>query len=66
MQITEHNAVTNETIVRDMTDAEIEQYEKDQLQNESFAEAEESKKLNRLAVLNRLGLTEEEAKLLLG
>jgi len=60
-----HNCETNEVIEREMTAAEIAQKNKD----ESFALAEKQAELaaiaKREALLSRLGITEEEAKLLL-
>ena len=60
-----HNCETNEVIEREMTAAEIAQKNKD----EAFALAEKQAELaaiaKREALLSRLGITEEEAKLLL-
>ena len=65
-----HNSTTNEVIDRDMTDAEYAQWQADnaeaQAQAEAKAEAAEAKAVTRQAVLDRLGLTEQEAQLLLG
>jgi hypothetical protein len=66
IQIKEVNCTTGEEIVRDATDAEITQMELDAA-NEAAAKAEaESKAAQRQALLNRLGITEEEARILLG
>lgn len=65
MKITIHNVETNEIIERDMTAAELTQWEIDKAAAEAAiaaAEAEESKKQ---ALLDKLGLTADEAKLLL-
>jgi hypothetical protein len=65
-----HDALTGETIVRDMNDAELAQYEADQaaaVEAAAVAEAEAQAKADaRAALLDRLGLTEAEAVLLLG
>lgn len=61
-----HNTETNEVIEREMNDAEFAQYEADQaIQAAEQAEAE-SKAAQRRALLTRLGITEEEARILLG
>jgi hypothetical protein len=61
-----HNVSTNEIIDREMNDAEFAQYEADQAA-ELAAQAEaESKAAQRQALLTRLGITEEEARILLG
>jgi hypothetical protein len=65
-KIIEHNADTGEIIEREMTKEELAQQAKD-------IEAEEKRLANlqaqaaaKAALLERLGITEEEAKLLLG
>lgn len=61
-----HNLETNEIIDREMNDVEFAQYETDQAY-EAQREAEaEAKTAARRAILDRLGLTEQEARLLLG
>jgi len=61
-----HNTETNEIIDREMTDEEFAIYEAEQ-QADAEAEADaEAKAQTRAALLERLGITEEEAKLLLG
>ena len=70
MKITEIFALTGEVIEREFTEAELEQREKDQ-QEDAIAEAAkqaeaEAKATQRAALLERLGITEAEAKLLLG
>jgi hypothetical protein len=61
-----YNGLTGETIVRPMTDAEIAEYEKGTLEaaarNKAIADANKAK----AALLDRLGITEEESALLLG
>jgi hypothetical protein len=61
-----HDTETNEVIDREMNDAEFTQYEADQAaQAEAQAEAE-AKATARQAILDRLGISAEEAQLLLG
>jgi hypothetical protein len=61
-----HNTETNEVIDREMNDVEFAQYEADkELQLQAKAEAE-AKETQRQAILDRLGLTADEAKLILG
>jgi hypothetical protein len=61
-----HNIETNEVIDREMNDAEFAQYQADQAA-QAIAKAEvEAKEAQRQAILDRLGLTADEAKLLLG
>jgi hypothetical protein len=61
-----HNLETNEIIDREMNDAEFAQYEIDQ-EAQVIAKAEaEAKAAERQALLDRLGITADEAKLLLG
>lgn len=61
-----HNVETNEIIEREMNDAEFAQYEIDKEAEAQRKAEEEAKIAARQAILDRLGLTEEEAKLLLG
>jgi hypothetical protein len=66
LKITEVNCTTGEEIVRDATAEEIAQIELDAA-NEATAKAEaEAKEAARQVILDRLGLTADEAKLLLG
>jgi hypothetical protein len=60
-----HDVETNEIVDREMTDEEFELYQEES--NKSLAEFEaiEAKKVERAQLLNRLGITEDEAKLLL-
>ena len=68
--ITIHNAETNEIVEREMTDSEFAEYEKAiKLEAEiaSKQEAEtELKNRKRDELLTKLGITADEAKLLLG
>lgn len=50
---------------REMDDAEFAQYEKDQLEAAAIKAAEEEAKNAKTALLERLGITADEAKLLL-
>ena len=60
------NVETGEEIEREMTDAEYEQYEAD-IENAKIKDAEaKAKAAERQALLDKLGITAEEAKLLLG
>ena len=61
-----HDLATNEIIDREMTDAEFAQYEAE-LANRLAKEAEQTAKDEaRAALLERLGITADEAALLLG
>ena len=61
-----HNIETNEVIDREMNDAEFAQYEADQAAAATQAAAEAAKAAQRQLLLDRLGITADEAKLLLG
>ena len=61
-----HDIEINEVIDREMNDDEFAQYQADQaIQAAKQAEAE-AKAAQRQAILDRLGLTADEAKLILG
>ena len=61
-----HNAETDEVIEREMNDTEFAQYQADR-ETARIEKAEaEAKEAARQAILDRLGLTADEAKLLLG
>jgi hypothetical protein len=61
-----HNTETDEVIDREMNDAEFAQYEADQAAR-AIQEAEAEAKANaKAALLEKLGITADEAKLLLG
>ena len=66
MKITEHNIETGEVVERNMTEAEQVQYETDQAANAARLAETETKATARQAVLDRLGLTDEEAQLIIG
>jgi hypothetical protein len=59
------NAETGEEIEREMNSAELEQYEKDQKEQLAEEEAKASKAAEKQALLDQLGITAEQAKLLL-
>jgi hypothetical protein len=60
------DGITGETIVRDMTAAEIAQLKIDQDESAARIAQEEAKATAKVALLERLGITAEEATLLLG
>lgn len=62
--VTEYDCSTGETIVRDMNKEELKQYEADQAKFAKIREELKQKEEKRLALLARLGITEEEAALL--
>lgn len=71
--VTIHNAITGETIVREMTPDELAQHEIDKAESEAreaerkAAEAEEAaKRQSAIDKLTALGLTEDEAKIIAG
>ena len=63
--ITIYDCETNETVVREMNDIEFAQYEKDVATSETFKAEGESKAAAKAALLERLGISENEARLLL-
>ena len=60
-----HDLETNEVIDREMNDEEFSQWEIDKLKNQAAQAEAEAKATQRQAILDRLGLTSEEAALLL-
>lgn len=64
-QILIHNIETNEIIEREMTDDEVNQYELDKQNAENLQTHIAAKEAARQALLDKLGITAEEAKLLL-
>ena len=60
-----HDTETDEVIDREMTAAEFKQYEADQAKIDALKAEAELKAANKAALLERLGITEDEAKLLL-
>jgi hypothetical protein len=61
-----HDLSTDEVIDREMNDAEFAQYEVDQAEAATQAATEAAKAAEKAALLERLGITADEAKLLLG
>ena len=59
------NVETNEVIERDMNAAELKQYKLDQAESKAKAEAQANELAAKNAVLERLGITADEAALLL-
>ena len=64
--IKEHNATTNEIIEREMNDTEFAKFQADQAEYNAAITEAEAKVIARQAVLDRLGLSADEAALLLG
>ena len=63
--ITENNAATGESVTRDMTAAEIKKVEAFIATDAAEAAKLEAAAIAKAALLERLGITEDEAKLLL-
>jgi hypothetical protein len=61
-----HNVETGEVIEREMTAAELKQAEADKAETLQIREAEATKAAEKAALLEKLGITEDEARLLLG
>jgi hypothetical protein len=66
MKITEYDHLTQETIIRDATPEEIEQRKIDVANAEARQAEAEARATQKAALLERLGITEDEARLLLG
>jgi len=60
-----HNTQTDEILDREMTDDEFAQYELDKADDKQRRDEAEAKVTAKSALLNKLGITEDEAKLLL-
>jgi hypothetical protein len=60
-----HNVETDEVIEREMNDAEFTQYQADQAAQATAQAEAEAKATAKAALLAQLGITEEQAKLLL-
>ncbi len=60
-----HNMATNEVIDREMNDDEFAQYEIEQTKHQADKAQVKAKATAKAALLDRLGITEDEAKLLL-
>jgi len=61
-----HNSETNEIIDREMNENEFLQYESEKELEFERQSQEQAKVAARQAILDRLGLTEDEARLLIG
>jgi predicted flap endonuclease-1-like 5' DNA nuclease len=61
-----HDLATNEVIDREMTAAEFKQYEADQKTEASRKAEAEAKETAKAAILDRIGLTADELKTILG
>jgi phosphopantetheinyl transferase (holo-ACP synthase) len=59
------NCTTGQTIEREMTEEEAMQFAKDQAEGKAEIEAKLARKAAKEALLEKLGITEDEAKLLL-
>jgi len=64
--ITEVNAITGEVVTRDYTEAEAAQRAKDLEKHAALKAAQAERAAARKAVLDKLGLTQDEAQALLG
>ena len=60
-----HNTETDEVIDREMTEAEFAQWQADKQKIQSETEAIEKKATDKAALLAQLGITADQAKLLL-
>ena len=60
-----HNSETNEVNDREMTSEEVTQWENKKAEIKAAAEAEATKAAEKAALLAKLGITADEAKLLL-
>lgn len=61
-----HNTETNEVIDREMTAAEFKQYEADQKAQREIEVENQAKETAKAAILDRIGLTADELKTILG
>ena len=64
--VTIHNVETGEIITRDMNAEELEQWTAEKAANDLKKQQEATKAAEKAALLERLGITEQEAALLLG
>ena len=60
-----HNVETGEIVEREFNSSELAQWETDQAEKQSQAEAEAQKAADKAALLTKLGISADEAKLLL-
>ena len=61
-----HNTETDEVIDREMNDAEFAEYQAEKAAQAILKAEVEAKETAKAAILNRIGLTADEAQLLLG
>ena len=61
-----HNTATDEVIDREMNDDEFARYEADKADREAKQAEAETRALSKQAILDRLGLTADELKTILG
>jgi hypothetical protein len=61
-----HDLETNEVIDREMNDAEFAQYQIDQENNQTRKAEAEARATAKAAILDRIGLTADELKTILG
>jgi mevalonate kinase len=61
-----HNTEINEVIDREMNDAEFAQYEAEQAANAAKQAEADAKAAQRQAILDRIGISAEELKTILG
>ena len=64
--IREHNVTTDEVIDREMTDEEFAQYQVQQVKDVAREQVQTQAATDKAALLAKLGITADEAKLLLG
>ena len=64
-QVKDHNQETDEVIIRDMTEVELAEYEAFQASAAQAIEDAKAAEIAKAALLARLGMTADEAKLLL-
>lgn len=65
-KVIDHNIETGEIVEREMTKAELDRQKADAAAHDAQVNAIEKKAAAKAALLNRLGITAEEAALLLG
>ena len=65
-QIMVHDAITSEIVTRDYNADELAQLELDKVSAKAIADAQTAKQVARQAVLDKLGLTADEAQTLFG
>jgi hypothetical protein len=61
-----HNSETDEIIDREMNDSEFAQYQVNKVEQENKQAEADAKEAAKLAILDRIGLTADELKTILG